>query len=64
MSLSVAVESVEKGDRIELWLADAPRAVVVRGISEGRVVRTFQVSHEGASFELSVQRGHTVNLTC
>lgn len=64
MSLSIAVESVEKGDRIELWLVDAPCAVVVCGISEGTVVRTFQVSHEGASFELNVQRGQTVNLTC
>ncbi|KZN20475.1 MULTISPECIES: hypothetical protein [Pseudomonas] len=64
MAMSIPVEAVEKGDRLVLWFANAPRAVVVRDISVGMAVRTFQVSHEGSSVELSVQHGHTVDLTC
>lgn len=64
MVMSIPVEKVEKGDRIEVWLEDAPKVVVVGEITEGVTIRTFQVSHSGAAIELNIQRGHTVNLTC
>jgi hypothetical protein len=64
MSMSIAVEKIEKGDRIEFWLGDAPQSVVVSEITEGRTVRIFQVNHSNGSFELNVPRGHEVNLVC
>lgn len=64
MSISTAVETIEKGDRIEVWLGDAPQAVVVCGISEGETFRTFQVNHAGAALELNVPLGYAVNLCC
>lgn len=64
--MNIPVESVERGDQVVLWLEGAPRAVVVKEITEGVTIRTFLVSyeHEGAPYELSVQRGHTVDLAC
>lgn len=64
MVMSIPVETVEKGDRIEVWLEDAPKVVVVGEITEGVTIHTFQVSHGSAAFELNVPRGYTVNLTC
>lgn len=64
MTMSIAVEAVEKGDRIELWVGSAPKAVVVHEITEGTAIRTFKVSLGDVPFELSAQRGQAVTLTC
>lgn len=64
MVMSIAVEAVERGDRVVLWFGEAPQNFVVSGIAEGIAVRTLMVCHNGASLELNVQRGHTVDLTC
>jgi hypothetical protein len=66
MSMSVGVEKIEKGDRIEVWFDAAPQpaAVVVCDTSEGVTIRTFQVRHKDSLIELNVQRGHTVKLLC
>jgi TusA-related sulfurtransferase len=64
MAMSIAVEKIEKHDQILVWLDNAPAVVVVTNIAEGKTVRTFQVSREGAPFELNVPRGQTVDLAC
>lgn len=62
MSMSVAVDTVEKGDRVELWIGEAPQVWVVDGITEGVVTRSLHVRYSNQSMELFVQRGQTVNL--
>lgn len=70
MAMSVAVEAVGKGDRVVLWIGGAPehgggpRAVVIGAVHEDAAYRTFQVSHEGASLDVKVPRGQTVDLVC
>lgn len=64
MSMPIAVEQLEKGDRVVLGFADAPAVVVVREITEGVTIRTLHGNRNGLPFELSVQRGHTVDLAC
>lgn len=59
----ISVEDVKQGDSIELWIDGGPKAVVVDEISEGNTLRAFRVNCEGASFELNVPRGETVNLS-
>ncbi len=64
MSKSIAVERIQKGDRIEIWHGDRPQAVFVDEVAEGATVRTLQVSHQGGTFELNVPRGYSINLVC
>lgn len=62
--MSVPVEQIEQGDRIEVGLEDGPTAVVVYGIQEGKNFRTLMFELPSGSFELNIQHGHTVNLVC
>ncbi|MFJ7794659.1 hypothetical protein [Pseudomonas sp. NPDC096950] len=62
MSMSVAVDTVEKGDRVELWIGEAPQVWVIDGITEGGATRTFHVRVSNQTMELFVQRGQTVTL--
>jgi hypothetical protein len=58
------VEKLEVGDRIELWVEDAPQAIVVRALTEGEASRTIGFLHKGAMKELSLPLGQTVNRVC
>ncbi len=62
MSVSVAVDTVEQGDRVELWIGEAPQVWVVDGITEGVVTRSLNLRNSNQSMELYVQRGQTVTL--
>lgn len=62
MSMSVAVDTVEKGERVELWIGEAPQIWVIDAITEGSVSRTLHVRHSNHSMELTVKRGQTVTL--
>lgn len=62
MSVSVAVDTVEKGDSVELWIGEAPQVWVVDGITEGVVTRSLNLRNSNQSMELFVQRGQTVTL--
>lgn len=64
MAMTIAVESVKEGDRIELWVGSAPQVVLVQEIAEGKTIRTFKVALGDVSIELNAERAHTVNLTC
>jgi len=64
MAFPVGVDSVENGDRIEVWLNDRPAVVVVTGIEEGKAIRTCQARCNDQTLTLDLQRGQTVNLAC
>lgn len=64
MSRSFSVESVEVGDRVELWIGDSAKAVVVRKIVESESARTLHVTSNREPVEVTIPRGHEVNLVC
>ena len=66
MSRSCAVENVEAGDNAVVWFqaASAPEAVVVCRITEAVTFRTLHCNLNGQPLEISVPRGHTIDLAC
>lgn len=64
MSRSFSVESVEVGDRVELWIGDSAKAVVVQEIVESESARTLHVASNGEPAEVTIPRSHEVNLVC
>ncbi len=64
MSMSVDVETVEKGDRIEVPFKDGIAIGVIQRIVEGPTNRSFELTGDDDSFVWGVARGDSVNLVC
>lgn len=64
MSMSIAVEKVEKGDKIEVPFDDSVTAATVTYVYEAGNLRTFELCDNGVYFTRSMDRAETVNLIC
>ncbi len=63
--MSIAVEKIESGDGVIVWLdgEDRPREYSVRSITEGVTGRTLHLRKEGGVIDLVVPHGRTVDLS-
>lgn len=66
MSKPIAVEQVAVHDRIVVWFkeADSPEVLVVSKIVPGQCSTTLHVCHEGQPIQITVPKGHTVDIAC